>query len=153
MADSKENLKNEILGAKGLTKRTVTVTWLTSFFSQLLTKSLRNKSIKHSSDQTLLSRRFPLPGQFLWLRYKTCFLYKSNYKEISSLPMTYVSKQTNKENHINHKNNSKSKQVYHTSYGRQTYQSIHINPLTPKISLVILLTISHTVLVMLVWRI
>ena len=97
MADSKENLKNEILGAKGLTKRTVTVTWLTSFFSQLLTKSLCNKNIKHTSDQTLLSRRIPLPGQFLWLRYKTCFLYKSNYKEISSLLMTYVSKQTNKQ--------------------------------------------------------
>ena len=28
-----------------------------------------------------------------------------------------------------------------------------LNPLTPKISLVILLTVSHTVLVMLVWRI
>ena len=28
-----------------------------------------------------------------------------------------------------------------------------INPLTPKISLVILLTVCHTVLVMLVWRI
>ena len=88
IADSKENLKNEILGVKGYTKRRVTVTWLTSFFSQLLTKSLRNKNIKHSSDQTLLSRGFPLPGQFLWLRYKACFLYKSNYKEISSLLMT-----------------------------------------------------------------
>ena len=51
---------------------------------------------------------------------------------------------------------SRSHAVFNIVLTRSEYDKeteVYINPLTPKISLVILLTVCHTVLVMLIWRI